>query len=168
LFVFHASDEESTVPDITEDEIRELRERVRSLEDERAIIDVLYACSHGLDGKDYEIFMACYTDDGRFAWKPEPDGEFVVDARGTEQLDRFYRNLEVSVPAGIEHHALTNPRIVVNDGLTASAVSWYLIARNYGGRPGVRSTGRYLDELVRGEDGRWRIRERLALGDMPR
>ena len=47
-------------------------------------------------------------------------------------------------------------------------ITWYLIIRDFGGRPGVRSTGRYYDTLVRGEDGRWRIRERLALGDMPR
>ena len=33
---------------------------------------------------------------------------------------------------------------------------------------GVRSTGRYLDALIREGDGKWRIRERLALGDMPR
>jgi 3-phenylpropionate/cinnamic acid dioxygenase small subunit len=168
LFASHASDEELNVPDITEAEIRELRATVRRLEDEQAIIDLMYACSHGLDGKEYENFMACYTEDGRFAWKPLPDGDFVLDVRGTEQLDGFYRDQEVRIPAGAEHHVLTNPRIIANDGSSARVVSWYLIIRNYGGRPGVRSTGRYLDEVVRGEDGRWRIRERLAIGDMPR
>ena len=156
------------MPDITDEEIRELQASVRRLQDEQAIIDLMYACSHGLDGKEYENFMACYTDDGRFAWKPLPDGDFVLDVRGTEQLDGFYRDQEVRTPAGAEHHVLTNPRIVANDGSSARVVSWYLIIRNYGGRPGVRSTGRYLDEVVRGEDGRWRIRERLAIGDMPR
>ena len=154
--------------EIQTSETDQLLARVRKLEDEREILDLIYAYSHGLDGKEHEDFLACFSEDGRFAWRPVPDGDWVLDVRGQEQLDRWYRDHERSIPAGTEHHVVTNPRIVANDGTTARTVSWYLIIRNYGGRPGVRSTGRYLDELVRGEDGRWRIRERLALGDMPR
>jgi 3-phenylpropionate/cinnamic acid dioxygenase small subunit len=149
-------------------EMGELLARLRRLEDERAILDLIHAYSHGLDGKEYETFMECFTEDGRFAWKPIPEEVFVIDVRGTEQLDGFYRALETRVPGGLEHHALTNPRIVSYDGARARVVSWYVIVRDYGGRPSVRSTGRYLDELVRGDDGRWRIHERLAMGDMPR
>jgi 3-phenylpropionate/cinnamic acid dioxygenase small subunit len=142
--------------------------RLARLEDERDILDCLYRYSDALDGKHREQLADCFTDDGRFAWKPKPDADFALDVAGHSQLDRWYLDHEQSIPAGREHHVLTNPRVVHLDGDGARTLSWYLIIRDYGGRPGVRSTGRYQDELVRGPDGRWRIRERLALGDMPR
>jgi 3-phenylpropionate/cinnamic acid dioxygenase small subunit len=156
------------VTDFDSTQVSQLLERLRRLEDDREILDVIHAYSHGLDGKEHDEFLALFTDDGRFAWQPKPGADWTLDVRGQDQLDAWYHDHEQHIPAGAEHHVLTNPRIIDNDGTTAHALSWYLIIRDYGGRPGVRSTGRYADELVRGEDGRWRIRERLALGDMPR
>jgi 3-phenylpropionate/cinnamic acid dioxygenase small subunit len=150
------------------DTLADVVQRLSRLEAERDILDVLYLYSHGLDGKLHDEFLDLFTEDGRFAWKPKPDAEFALDVRGREALDRWYHDHERSIPPGREHHVLTNPRILAVEGDQARALSWYLIIRNYDGRPGVRSTGRYLDELVRSAEGRWRIRERLALGDMPR
>jgi 3-phenylpropionate/cinnamic acid dioxygenase small subunit len=146
----------------------EVLDRLARLEDEREILDCLYRYSDALDGKHPEQLTECFTPDGRFAWKPTPQADFALDVAGHEQLAQWYLEHERSIPAGREHHVLTNPRIISVDRTTARAESWYLIIRDYGGRPGVRSTGRYHDELVRGSDARWRIRERLALGDMPR
>ncbi len=149
-------------------QLEEALARLARLEDEQQIRDCLYGYSQFLDGKLREDFLDCFTDDGRFAWKPKPDGDFALDVNGQADLERWYLEHEQNIPAGREHHVLTNPRITFNDGTRAQAISWYLIIRDFGGRPGVRSTGRYLDDLVRGSDGRWRIHERLALGDMPR
>jgi 3-phenylpropionate/cinnamic acid dioxygenase small subunit len=154
--------------DTSEGQLTDALGRLARLEDERLILDCLYAYSQGLDGKLREEFLDCFTADGRFAWKPKPDAEFALEVSGRDELERWYHDHERNIPAGREHHVLTNPRVVEYDGSEARAISWYLIIRDYGGRPGVRSTGRYLDDLVRGADGRWRIRERLALGDMPR
>lgn len=154
--------------DTLESQLQEALDRVARLEAEREILDCLHAYCQGLDGKLRESFLDCFTPDGRFAWKPQPDADFALDVNGSVELERWYLEHEQSIPAGREHHVLTNPRIIAIDGTHAKAVSWYLIIRDFGGRPGVRSTGRYLDELVRGPDRRWRIRERLALGDMPR
>jgi 3-phenylpropionate/cinnamic acid dioxygenase small subunit len=156
------------VSETNEMELTEALERLRRLEDDRDIRDCLHAYSDGLDGKHLEDFLDCFTEDGRFAWKPTPDVDWALEVEGRAALEAWYHDHEQHIPAGLEHHVLTNPRVVANEGDRARAVSWYLIIRDYGGRPGVRSTGRYLDQLVRGSDGRWRIRERLALGDMPR
>lgn len=148
--------------------IQDALDRLARLEDERAIMDCLYRYCDALDGKHRDQLTECFTPGGRFAWKPKPDAEFALDVIGHEALDRWYLDHEQSIPAGREHHVMTNPRITSLEGSEARVLSWYLIIRDYGGRPGVRSTGRYQDELERGADGRWRIRERLALGDMPR
>jgi hypothetical protein len=153
---------------MTEADGAQLEARLRRLEDERDILDCVHAYSHGLDGKELADFLDCFTDDGRFAWKPKPGADWALEVDGRPELERWFHDHERNIPAGVEHHVLTNPRVVSNDGVRARAVSWYLIIRDYGGRPGVRSTGRYLDDLLRGSDGRWRIHERLALGDMPR
>ena len=55
--------------------------------------------------------------------------------------------------AAADHGALGEPPgastcSVVIDGDCAEAESWYVIPRDYGGRPGVRSTGRYRDQLT--------------------
>jgi 3-phenylpropionate/cinnamic acid dioxygenase small subunit len=154
--------------DASESSLQHALARIARLEDERAILDCVYGYSHALDGKQPDEFLEGFTDDGRFAWKPTPDVDYAIDLNGRAELERWVLDYEPRVPPGREHHVVTNPRIVAVDGDRARAVSWYLIIRDFGGRPGVRSTGRYLDELERGPDGRWRIRERLALGDMPR
>jgi ketosteroid isomerase-like protein len=152
------------------DPLDHLRARVERLEDERAILDAIAAYGQTIDAKDAADpgFVDCFAADGRFAWRPTPDSGWTFDVRGRAALRQWFETLCERIPPGVELHATTNARILSLDGDRAQAESWYLIARDYGGRPGLRSTGRYRDTLVRCDDGRWRIAEREATGDMPR
>ena len=64
--------------DGTDGQLNRALERLGALEDERAILDCLYAYSHGLDGKQFDDFRDCFTDDGRFAWEAAARGRLGV------------------------------------------------------------------------------------------
>ena len=48
------------------------------------------------------------------------------------------------------------------DGDKATCVSYLVVVMEHEDVPVLRVFGRYRDRLVRGDDGRWRFRERIA------
>ena len=128
-----------------------LEERLGRLEDERAILDRLYAYAHSLDHGMRGEWLDCWTDDGVLAW---PHETFV----GLEAIGRAYDG-HSHAPEAFHKHLLVEPRVRL-DGDEASVESYFARLNDSPGGPVVRSFGRYLDVIVRCADGAWRIRER--------
>ena len=140
-----------------------LSERLQALEDERAILETLHQYGHSMDyGPDAE-FVDCFTPDGLWdvRMRKSPDGSF--QCRGHSEIETSLSGQSaLRVPALYAKHLVMDPRIVVT-GDEAAVQSYFLRVEPHDvGRPRIVASGRYLDHLVRCDDGRWRFTERIA------
>jgi len=145
---------------MTDAAISELAERLARLEDERAIVTTLYAYGTALDYGDRRLFLDCFT----------ADADYVVEMRiasgdgfgfhGHDELGGYFDG-HSHAPAAYHKHVTVNPSIAI-DGDAASASSYFLRvdAGSESAPAVVLASGRYIDELVRDQTGRWRIRSR--------
>jgi ketosteroid isomerase-like protein len=130
-----------------------VEERLRMLEDERAILVTMYQYGHALDYGYTEEFLDCFTHDG--FWKSPRVGHFI----GKERLAHFFA-WHTHAPSKYHKHLLIEPRIKL-EGDDASVVSYWVRLDTDEPGPCVASFGRYLDRLRRCEDGVWRFYERV-------
>jgi ketosteroid isomerase-like protein len=137
-----------------------LAERVARMEDEREVLATLYAYGSALDYGDRGGFLDCFT----------PDADYLVEMRlGAEGNFRFHGHDELGAyfdghthaPDAWHKHVTVNPS-VTSTGDTATATSYFLRVDSAptSGPATVLASGRYIDELVRADDGKWRIRSR--------
>ena len=137
--------------------------RLQVLEDERAILQTLYQYGHAMDYGPDADFVDCFTDDGvwEIRMRRIPDGAFTCTGRA-EITASLEMQTSVRAPALYAKHLLIEPRIVL-DGDAASVDSYFLrIEPRDDGPTQIVASGRYLDRLVRGDDGRWRFTHRIA------
>ena len=128
-----------------------LEERLQRLEDERAILDRLYAYGHSLDYGLRDEWVDCWTEDGVLAW---PHETFV----GREAIGGAFDG-HSHAPEAFHKHLLVAPRIRL-EGDEATVESYFSRLNDSPDGPVVRSFGRYVDVLARSADGVWRFRER--------
>jgi 3-phenylpropionate/cinnamic acid dioxygenase small subunit len=110
-------------------------------------------------------------DDGRFAeWIDlfTPDARFHVMGRTQQGPDAIVGFMEVgqSPERRGRHVAFSSVIDLADDGTTARAWTDYVFVDQ---QRSITSVGRYHDELVLGDDGRWRfaLREIVFLGGRP-
>ncbi len=60
----------------------DLLARLRRLEDERAIVDRVYAYPDGVNSGQREVWLDCFTEDATFAHRLSPDGEWRLRGNG--------------------------------------------------------------------------------------
>ncbi|HEX4466626.1 MAG TPA: nuclear transport factor 2 family protein [Solirubrobacteraceae bacterium] len=146
-------------------ELDDIRARLKLLEAERGILRTLHAYGHATDRADAEAFADCFTDDGVCCVQDPAGGpvERTVEGRAAllDLMNGFARP-----PASRHRHLLIEPVIDIADDLSsATATSYFAVLRERDARPVVWAFGRYLDELVCGDDDRWRLRHRTAALD---
>ena len=137
--------------------------RLQVLEDERAILQTLYQYGHSMDYGPDADFVDCFTEDGvwEIRMRRIPDGAFTCTGRA-EITASLEAQTSVRAPALYAKHLLIEPRIVL-DGDAASVDSYFVrIEPRDDGPTQIVASGRYLDRLVRGDDGRWRFTHRIA------
>jgi len=137
--------------------------RLQVLEDERGILQTLYQYGHSMDYGPDPDFVDCFTPDG--VWEVRmrriPDGGFTCSG-GAEIAASLEAQTSVRAPALYAKHLLIEPRIVV-DGGEASVDSYFVrIEPREDGPTQIVASGRYLDRLVRCDDGQWRFTRRIA------
>jgi ketosteroid isomerase-like protein len=133
---------------------RSIEERLRLLEDEREILRTLYAYGHALDYGDEDAFLDCWLEDAVLHWPQRPP------ITGHAELAEVFR-AHTHAPEVHHKHFLVEPRIAI-DGGEAKVDSYFARLDSYADGPMLKSFGRYRDVLVRCDDGRWRIRERMT------
>jgi ketosteroid isomerase-like protein len=138
-----------------EQRIDALEQRLRRIEDERAILQTLYTYGHAIDYDDEAAFADCWTEDAVLEW---PWREPI---EGREAILGAFR-AHTHAPAVYHKHFMVEPQVEL-DGDRASVHCMYArLDRDDTGAPYLRSFGRYIDALVRGSDGRWRFQRRRA------
>jgi ketosteroid isomerase-like protein len=141
-------------------EIEEVLERLDRFDAERAIVETMYAYGSALDYGDRDRFLQCFTDDADYVvdMRIGADGGFAF--HGQEELTKYFED-HTHAPTAWHKHVTTNPSIEIH-GDTARASSYFLrVDAGTESAPAyVLASGRYLDDFVRDEDGRWRIRSR--------
>jgi hypothetical protein len=132
-----------------------IEERLRALEDERAILRTLYTYGYAIDYGRPDDYADCFLDDATLHW-PFRGGPLV----GLERImEEFHRHTHG--PDTWHKHFVVDPLITI-EGDRAAAESMYARIDSYETGPEITVYGRYRDVLVRCEDGRWRISERHA------
>jgi ketosteroid isomerase-like protein len=131
-----------------------LEDRVRALEDERAILHTLYTYGHGIDYGLEQQFLDCWTNDAVLVW---PERAPIV---GHAALAAAFR-AHTHAPDVFHKHFMAEPRIEIS-GDRASVDCYFARVDDYDDGPQIRSFGRYRDVLVRCPDGRWRFQERIT------
>jgi ketosteroid isomerase-like protein len=129
-----------------------IEERVRFLEDERAILQTLYMYGHGLDYGLEDEYRDIWLEDAVLAWPERPPFE------GRDAIMAAF-NKHTHAPDVFHKHFMVEPRIAI-EGDRATVDCYFARLDNYPDGPEVKSFGRYRDVLVRCDDGRWRFKER--------
>ena len=140
---------------------RDLREWVELLIAERGVLDTLYRYGHSIDYGLEAEWLDCFTADGVFDVRRGPGDEPGRRHEGRDQLARFVAR-HTRPPDRWHKHLLIEPRVTV-EGDRATVRSYFARLDATGeGTPVVHAFGRYLDELIREPDGRWRFTQRVA------
>jgi hypothetical protein len=128
-----------------------------STEDRLQIADIVASYCYAIDQRRWDSFYDLFTADCRLDF-----GNVMGVFEGQEGLRRFTATM-----SGLDlfmRHYTTN-LVVRGDAARARADS-YVLAITGSGAAQHQATGRYEDELVK-IDGRWRIRERRAIIEVP-
>lgn len=144
-------------------ETRSLEQRLRALEDEREIRELLIRYAICLDRRDFTGYSGLFTEDGHWYGR-------AGDVRGRAAIEQMLLDSFGPTPEHFVNtsnfHLMTNFLIEV-DGETARADSRITyFARGENDRPVPMLAGRYEDEFVR-VDGRWLFASRQVIGEIP-
>ena len=138
--------------DPAQDPAGDLSARVRRLEDLHAIGQLRAHYCQALDDGRWDDLVDLFT----------PDGAFVglSTARGHDELRTFFSDLQDG-PLSAWWHFSSNETIdlVGTPAHAATGATWLDQPCVVDGRAHV-AAGRYQDQMVRGDDGRWRFAER--------
>jgi uncharacterized protein (TIGR02246 family) len=130
-----------------------------TISDHDQIRHLLASYCHACDDGRFDDFAALFTEDAEFT---------VMGGTQTGRDAIKVWMAEAQPPERRGKHLISEPAITVDDGgATASVRTDYaFVARDKSGLI-VLSSGRYLDRLARGDDGRWRFASRriVFLGD---
>jgi 3-phenylpropionate/cinnamic acid dioxygenase small subunit len=155
----------------TAEQWAQVESRLARLENLEAIRDLLHRYAHAIDYGLEKDWVDCFTQEGRFVFKfqpgkspysgPEPEGGAVFAFDGHAQLAQFIHR-HSRAPDVYHKHLMVEPRIDLQRD-TARVSSYFVLVLEMEDRSReVFTFGRYLDVMERGNDGRWRFRERIA------
>jgi SnoaL-like domain len=144
------------------DDIKTLAARLRTLEDERAILATLHRYGHSMDYGPDVGFVSCFTVEGVWEVRMRRSGGGFT-CRGQQEIAHsIAAQMPVRVPALYAKHIVVDPCITLN-GDSAGVISYFLrVEPRQNGATLIVASGRYLDRMVRADDGSWRFEERIA------
>lgn len=155
---------------MSESSTKSLEARIQALEDMRAIENVLCAYGEALDYGLEEQLVSLFTEDGM--WLIRRTGAADRFYKGPEQLLVFAKQ-HSRWPDKVHKHVFTNFKATI-DGDKAKAETYFFRLDGSKIRDPEAPTlsdsfiyemGRYLDDLVRGADGKWRFQQRIVVGE---
>ncbi len=147
------------------DHIANLERRLEILETREAIRNTLIRYAHTLDYGPADDWVDCFTEDGVFdirTMKGLPGfTERPVLTKGAAALRRFATDHPCAPDEYRKHNVLAHDFIEI-DGDRAKVCSYFLIIHEMTGTGKIAYTGRYIDDMRRGPDGKWRFKLRIA------
>jgi SnoaL-like domain len=148
--------------------VADVEARLNALEAERdaareraAVLEALHAYSHCIDTGDEAGWVDCFTVDGAFEMRSAAPGYPSRRVSGRSELEDFIA--AHSGPPLVHHkHLYLMPDIAI-EGTAATAIGYVVhLVEADGALPELQSFGRYFDALVKADDDRWRIAERVV------
>lgn len=139
--------------------------RVRAIEDQLALQQLLGEYDKALDARDWAAYAALYTEDGEM-------GSSTVRTKGREKIrDSLTTTMtrvfsQPGAPAFLQHNVDTLLFHIDGDGATGTS-HWSVIGVTADKKPIVTEAGHYED-VYRKVDGRWYFARRLIIADFPR
>ena len=144
-----------------------LQQRIVRLEDERAILDTLHRFGQTFDYRQDQAWAELFTEDGEFLCV-DHTGKVIIRERGRAALAKWARDFATG-DALLMKHCVIAPVITIN-GHEAKVESYFsnLVENQDRSRPPhIRFMGRYSDDMVKDEAGRWRFRQRISTSEAP-
>lgn len=133
--------------------------RLRQFEDKDEIARLLLDYGRHLDGRDFVAYGRLFAKDGEWV------GGFGTATGGPAGIQAFMEKSMGSAPNTQKNYHLLSNFVINVTGDTATAWSrWAFVVPGPTGGATISQAGRYDDELVR-ENGRWRIKRRVAGND---
>ena len=142
---------------------RTIEERLRELEDEREIRELIIEYARRLDARDHAGYAKLFAEDGRWAGRMgDATGPAAIEAMLVEGFGPTPEDF-----VNTQNFHLMSNIIVKIEGDTAKAESRLVyFVRTAEAKPTAMLAGRYYDELKR-ENGRWRFSFRRVVGEIP-
>jgi uncharacterized protein (TIGR02246 family) len=140
-------------------DVDELEHRLQRLEDLAEIHQLFIDYGHHLDRGDFSAYAGLFADDAELLLGP------VARAKGRAEIEAVMSRA-LAGQVGSSTHIISSPIVQLQGDSATAEVMWTALHRDAQGRPTVSMVGRHLDDLVR-QGGRWRIRRRRGLIDMP-
>jgi len=135
----------------------DIEQRLRLLEDKRAILGTLHAYGHCLDYGDELGFLDCFAVDAELGWSMYPH-----PLRGHDRIREAFRR-HTHAPDAWHKHMVAEPQIVVEgDRARVSSMFFRLDPYVSTAGPEIYAFGRYIDAFLRCPDGRWRFLQRMV------
>jgi ketosteroid isomerase-like protein len=137
-----------------------LHARLRKLEDLEEIRRIYIDYGRNLDKLDFAAYAQLFASDAKLRLGP------VARADGRDEIQQVMTAQLGGSPPGSFVHLIATPQIELDGDRATGECMWAALGGDADGRPVLTSVGRHVDELVR-EDGRWRIKLRRGLVDIP-
>lgn len=137
-----------------------LEARLQRLEDLMEIHQLFTDYGMHLDAGRFDDYAALFARDGEIRLGP------LGKAKGREEIRATMAKVLDGL-VGVTYHVISSPMVELRGDEATSEVMWTMIRRGDDGNPELAMLGRHRDELIR-EDGRWRIKVRQGLIDVPR
>ena len=138
--------------------------RDAELLEKAAIRDTLLRYAAGIDGRDWDLMLSCFTDDVAANFQGNDLG------RGKDKILAYINTAAAGFRIVSSIHLLANMYVEV-DGQRARAVTYgigYLVYDAGSGETLRTRHLHYVDELVRSADGSWLITQRTLTNDWER
>jgi ketosteroid isomerase-like protein len=143
-----------------------LQDRVRKLEDEKQIRDLMTQYGQLLDASDFAGYSQLFAREGE--WSGLLSGYTTI--KGPENIRAAMQKNFADRKYDPQHitnlHLLSNFKIDLDGDRATGYSRWTVLSRNEKSEPYVRLSGRYEDVFVR-ENGRWKFQSRVARREIP-
>jgi hypothetical protein len=148
--------------------VEALEERLKVLEDERAILSTLHAYAHAIDYGLKEDWLDLFAEDAEY--KVEQFGEILPfigvlqppeGLKGREILLKYIAS-HTHAPVLWHKHFLVEPVIRLEGDREASGESYFARLDEDDKGAYIMAYGRYLDRMVKCPDGKWRFKKRCC------
>jgi uncharacterized protein (TIGR02246 family) len=127
-----------------------------SAHDQLAIRDVIARCAWALDTGDVDAFVDSFCGDGVLLWDVFETADRWEGEAALRHFAEFFRAQPTS--AGRQHHVSNTVITACPQG--ARAKSYVAVALRQGHGPHLLNVMGYYEDVLRREEGRWRLAER--------
>jgi len=141
---------------------RSVESRLQEIEDREEIRALIHEYRRQLDRRDFAAYAALFTRDGEFVGNV---GRAQTPA-GIQAMLEGLLGPNPEPPGPTQFHLVANTQIDVTGDTATGTSTFAVIRREEGDQPALQLFGEYEDTFAR-EDGRWRIRRRIAHVDIP-